>query len=443
MNRHWYYEILEIDANASAEEVVQAYEDLVAAWNPEAFSKSPRLKKKAERKLKKINKAYRKILSSPSCQREGAFSQRKPPSEAPSFSRPSAEPATREKAKNGRQVHAETHPWIRLLARMIDYFLFVLFLRWVHLFDLPLWRSVPFFFSPVVMSFLWVFLEAVLLCVFGATPGKWIFNTEIIDRSLKRPGLWSAFLRSISVWCNGVGTGFFLIAPATIAVSYFRLKKDKLAPWDRLGKFRLIHRKIEGPRILWAFLGVAVLLVLGFYPPDRQIGSTPLDPPAPEVGYKNTDHETDDIGVIAAKPESRQTSIQRKPGLAQTSLVQANSYLLLGRYEDAMEVYQQIILKSPNLAEARYGLGVSYAKRRYYKEAMAELRQAVRLNPEYAEAHHILGLIYLTSGNKDAALAQHRRLVELDRTLADELLIYIENMRNFVETESVNPESSD
>ncbi len=443
MNRYRYYEILEIDANASPEEVGQAYEDLLAAWNPEAFSKSPRLKKKAEKKLKKINKAYRKILNSLSLQREGALPQGKPPSEVASFFGRFTKPATRKKPKNGHQTYAGTHPWIRLSARMIDYFLFALFLRWVHLFDLALWRSVPSFFFPVVMTFFWVFVEAVLLRVFGVTPGKWMLNTEIIDRSLRSPGLWGAFLRSISVWCNGVGTGFFLIAPATIAVSYFRLRKDGLAPWDRLGKFRLIHRKIEGPRILWVFLGVAVLLVVASYFPDRRIGVIPPDPPALEAGYGNLDRETNDAGAIAPKPEGRQTSAPNKQGSAQTSLVQANSYLLLGRYEDAMAVYKQIILTSPDLAEARYGLGVSYAKRRYYKEAMAELRQAVSLNPEYAEAHHILGLIYLTSGNRAAAVAQHRLLVDLDRTLADELLIYIENMRNFVETEGANSELSD
>ena len=86
-----------------------------------------------------------------------------------------------------------------------------------------------------------------------------------------------------------------------------------------------------------------------------------LDPAGPTSagsGYGNLDHETNDAGVIASKPEGRQTSAPNKQGFAQTSLVQANSYLLLGRYEDAMTVYKQIILTSPDLAEARYGLGV-------------------------------------------------------------------------------------
>ena len=186
MNIHRYYEILEIDVNASPEEVGQAYEDLLAAWNPRGFFKKSPFEKKGRKEAEKNQQGLSKILTSPSRQREGAPPQGKPPSEVASFFGRFTKPATRKKPKNGHQTYAGTHPWIRLSARMIDYFLFALFLRWVHLFDLALWRSVPSFFFPVVMTFFWVFVEAVLLRVFGVTPGKWMLNTEIIRWVFKK-----------------------------------------------------------------------------------------------------------------------------------------------------------------------------------------------------------------------------------------------------------------
>jgi hypothetical protein len=62
MNIQRCYEILEIDPHASPETVRQAYEDLLQAWNPEAFSKSPHLKKKPNKNFLKFMRPTAKSL---------------------------------------------------------------------------------------------------------------------------------------------------------------------------------------------------------------------------------------------------------------------------------------------------------------------------------------------------------------------------------------------
>jgi hypothetical protein len=53
------YAILELDQNATAEEVRGAYLDLVKVWHPDRYQhESPRLRLRAEEKLKAINRAY-------------------------------------------------------------------------------------------------------------------------------------------------------------------------------------------------------------------------------------------------------------------------------------------------------------------------------------------------------------------------------------------------
>ena len=57
------FEILELDSDASIDEVKEAYKDLVNIWHPDRFSTKPRLKQKAEKKLKEINQAYETLKS--------------------------------------------------------------------------------------------------------------------------------------------------------------------------------------------------------------------------------------------------------------------------------------------------------------------------------------------------------------------------------------------
>jgi len=57
------FEILELNPDASIDEVKQVYKDLVNIWHPDRFSTKPRLKQKAEKKLKEVNQAYETLKS--------------------------------------------------------------------------------------------------------------------------------------------------------------------------------------------------------------------------------------------------------------------------------------------------------------------------------------------------------------------------------------------
>lgn len=436
MNIQQCYEILEIDPQAPPEMVRAAYEDLLQAWDPEAFSNKPHLKKKAEKKLEEIHEAYRKIVSFSLSAKASDATKSRPPYEGPAVDRTGHKPA-KKKSEGSRGNHFQIHPWMRFSARILDYLLFAFVLLGTRFFKMSIWGHVPSFFFPVVLTFLWVFVEATMLHLFGTTIGKWIFGMEVIDRSLKKPGYWSACLRSLSVWCNGVGTGFFLICPATFTISYIRLRRNGIAPWDRLGKFHMIHGKIESRRMLTAGVCIAAVLMLAFQFEKKQAGSMPGKITQQKTGKNGPISPSDQIWKGARTTEKHQKS--SRPDSEKTPLAQANFYLLMGRYDEATRAYRSILRANPDLAEARYGLGVSYAKGRRYEVAIEELKEAVRLAPEYAEAHHILGLVYLASGKRDAALTQHRILVALDEELAKELRVYIRNMQNFVENENALP----
>ncbi len=58
-----YFQILEIDPEATQTEIKQAYRDLILVWHPDRFCDNPRLQQKAEGKIKQINTAYEFLKS--------------------------------------------------------------------------------------------------------------------------------------------------------------------------------------------------------------------------------------------------------------------------------------------------------------------------------------------------------------------------------------------
>ena len=50
--------ILDLDADATQEQIRQAYTDLAQVWHPDKHPDNPRLNQKAERKIKEINGAF-------------------------------------------------------------------------------------------------------------------------------------------------------------------------------------------------------------------------------------------------------------------------------------------------------------------------------------------------------------------------------------------------
>ena len=58
-----YYEILGLTVGASAEEVKQAYRDLIKVWHPDRFAHDPKLQIRTQEQLKKINNAYEQIIT--------------------------------------------------------------------------------------------------------------------------------------------------------------------------------------------------------------------------------------------------------------------------------------------------------------------------------------------------------------------------------------------
>lgn|GEM_PF-2485668 len=100
-----YYQILEVEPNASQDQIKNQYRFLVQAWHPDKFG-SPESKAKAEEKLKQINEAYN-VLKDPvkreQYNHQRQYSQKKYTNAQTDYESQKREQDVRARAESGRQ----------------------------------------------------------------------------------------------------------------------------------------------------------------------------------------------------------------------------------------------------------------------------------------------------------------------------------------------------
>ncbi len=353
------YKILEIDSDVSVDQLNQAYKDLVAVWHPDRFSGNHRLKEKAENKLKSINQAYETILSVLSSDPEAHPVKRSYIAPVPNENGLSGM-RTSELRLMKRSIAPRTHPWVRLSGRIIDYVLFAGLLSVFHADDVLRNFGFRTILLPALLSFVWIIPEAVMVGLFGTSPGKWMLKTKIVDMFHVKPNFSDALKRSLSVWCNGLGMGVPFITPFTLGFAYYRLKTKKGNVWDRDMGLSVKHEPISRIRSVTAVLVSFTMIFL------LESGSNIM-------------------------VEVRRQVVRLQPEDPRTHLNLGDSYAGIGRYEEAIQSYQQALKIKPRYGQAHYALGRRFLDLRQYEEAVLSLEKAAAVDSENADIMDLLG----------------------------------------------------
>ncbi len=426
-----YFETLDLKPGASSEEVSQAYRDLVKIWHPDRFFGSPRLRQKAEEKLKEVNQAYCFVLSTLSSGTE--FFQEGQSSQVNRWDLESTDLKSSQSMETQKVAPLSFHtagcgvlnsvsPWARGLARIFDYALYGLILAFIEARAFFHFSEIGMVIIPIFFTFSCAFLEAVLLSISGTTPGKWILKIRVADRDDNKPGFLNAMKRSIGVWCNGIGMGIIFIAPITIMIAYYRLRRDKYSAWDYETGLLAIHENVGIPRV-----AIAVLFLL-LSPCFYEIAGNArkllreLREPTSEQSFRSVSLSH------LQKLDFYKKKLLGRPDAPEIYCSLGSEYVALGRYGEAVEAFEKAIAEDPGSEDAYYKLGFSFAKLHFPGKAVKALNRAILIKPDFQKAHHLLGLMYLVLGRKDAALRQYRILCGLDKELASELLGYIEGV---------------
>jgi tetratricopeptide (TPR) repeat protein len=97
--------------------------------------------------------------------------------------------------------------------------------------------------------------------------------------------------------------------------------------------------------------------------------------------------------------------------LARTNLGATLSHL--GRKEEAIAEYREVLRLKPDFAGAHLNLGATLCDQGKFDEGVAEYREALRLKPDLAEAHYNLGRHLRDKGKFDEAIVEYREAARL------------------------------
>jgi len=90
----------------------------------------------------------------------------------------------------------------------------------------------------------------------------------------------------------------------------------------------------------------------------------------------------------------------------------ANDAVRKGKFDEALEKYQQVIALKPTLDRAYFNMSIAYIAKKDKDAAKSALRNAVKLNPSYTKARKQLAEILLDDGEDEEALEHYHVLAK-------------------------------
>ncbi len=101
-------------------------------------------------------------------------------------------------------------------------------------------------------------------------------------------------------------------------------------------------------------------------------------------------------------------------GAGSEVLEQAHEHRINGEYDEAIELYRQVLAEDPDSAEAMWGLGLSLMNIGEFDEALETIVQACEAEPDNQLYLLDAGKHYTMLGMYDEAKPFFERVVELD-----------------------------
>ena len=109
-----------------------------------------------------------------------------------------------------------------------------------------------------------------------------------------------------------------------------------------------------------------------------------------------------------------QEAIDLDPQFASFHYKLGNIYRAQQRYTEAEIAYESAIKLAPQHSRIYYEMGIMYFQQRLYYKAEAAYSKAIELNPQYANPYHKLGNVSLVQGRYVEAETAYRKAISLD-----------------------------
>ena len=125
-----------------------------------------------------------------------------------------------------------------------------------------------------------------------------------------------------------------------------------------------------------------------------------------------------DFGGFAASQGQDEPITPIDPTSEQQSLRSGNRHFQQGKYDKAIEDYDEAIRINPESAEAYYNRGTTKDMLGRHEEAIADYNEAIRINPEFAQAYYNRGNAKDALGRHEEAIANYDEAIRINSQYA-------------------------
>jgi hypothetical protein len=114
----------------------------------------------------------------------------------------------------------------------------------------------------LMLIFLWNFIEAGLIVIWGTTLGKWLLSISVHDQQDSRLNYNQSLGRVMRVYWRGMGIGFPIVNIITQIIAYRELKQNGKTTWDRDSNVIVHHGQLSIMKIVFMVFGFGIIICL-------------------------------------------------------------------------------------------------------------------------------------------------------------------------------------
>lgn len=222
------YELLQVDRNASKEVILMAYKALAKKYHPDI---NPELLDM----MKQINYA-KEILMNDELRADYNYNLDNEINN--NYTKSETESSNTYGTQEEQRTEINTvKPWKRFIAKIIDLFALGYITGYSFANSIP--GGLAFlnqfeleFFSNIMLTLIIILLEAMLVSMFGTTPGKFIFSIQILNENHQKLSIVKSIMRSLSAVVFGYGFGIPIISLLVMFHNYDLIKNKGSTNYD-------------------------------------------------------------------------------------------------------------------------------------------------------------------------------------------------------------------
>ena len=168
-------------------------------------------------------------------------------------------------------------------------------------------------------------------------------------------------------------------------------------------------------QITTGVVGIVIGLIMGFF------ASQIFLPPPPRVGESQPQNSAQDSSQlpeehppaeVMEKLTELQDWAQTHPQDSQVRISLGNTYYDMGRFDGALNWYEQALQLEPDNVDVRTDLGTAYLYTGNPIKAVEHYKSSLEMDPDHIQTLQNISVAYLSTGNYSEAIGHLERLLQ-------------------------------